>query len=108
MRTDQIDLQLTNLIALNFDVAKFADSCGDGVRDFVLRHQRIDDRTSAQHGLASVGGQENRALLEGDFPNFLECEVVSVNVQSFHRHGFPIATLKVTRFRASERETYAW
>ena len=63
MRAHEIDLQFADLVADNADIAQFADAGGDGVGKLVIGDERVDDGASAIDGFASVGVEQDGALV---------------------------------------------
>jgi hypothetical protein len=67
MGAQQVDLELTNLLAGNVHIAELTDSGGDRIGDFVPGNQSVDDCACADDCFASVRGEKNRAAFDRNF-----------------------------------------
>src|ERR1700691_3948337 len=93
MRTNEVDLQLADLISDDMHVAKLADASCDGVRNFILSDERVNHRAGAVNGLARVGIEQNGPPNVGVryFAHGFEREIVSVDVQGLQGSSqFPV------------------
>src|SRR6267378_2410494 len=60
VRAHEVDLQFADLIPDDVYIAQLADASRDGVRNFIVGDERVDDGASAVDGLARVRIEENR------------------------------------------------
>ena len=88
MRSDQIHLQLPNLVTRNPHVAQFAHAGGDGIRHLVSLNDVLDHRPRRIHKCACVRREQHRAALNRDLAHRFERQIVSVNVKGFHKSSF--------------------
>ena len=82
MRTNQIHLQLPDLLARDAHVCQLADPSGNGIGNFVVRHQRIHNGASTIHRFPCCGVEQHWPPLDCGVADLLERQVVPVNVES--------------------------
>src|SRR6266850_310891 len=87
MRSDQIELQVADLLRRNAHVAQLAHAGVDGIRDLVPRELLFDDRTRAFHRCARSWLKRDWPRLLANFAELFQREIVAVNVQWFHWLG---------------------
>ena len=85
MGAHQIHLKFADLFARDANVAEFADSGGDGVRDAILRDQRIHHGARPIDSHTRLGTEQDGATIGGNFAHFFERQVVTVDVKSVQR-----------------------
>jgi hypothetical protein len=78
-------LQFADLIANDVDIAQLADSSRNGVRNFIVGDERVNNGTSPVDSLARVRGQEDglTGVCARHLAHIFECQIVSIDVQSF-------------------------
>jgi hypothetical protein len=70
---NEVDLQFADLIADDANVAELADSGGDGVGEFVVSDDVVDDGAGEVDCGAGIGGELDGAVVSGDFVDLFEC-----------------------------------
>jgi hypothetical protein len=79
----QVDLELTDLVTGDADIAELANSGGDRVRDFVACNQCFHHSTGANDSFASIRRKKDSAALDSNFADIFQSEIVTVDVKSF-------------------------
>jgi hypothetical protein len=66
MRSDQVDLQFTNLVACYAHIAQFAHARSDGVGQFIARNNFVDDGACLVHSVPRVRREQGSTTFDRD------------------------------------------
>lgn len=110
MGSNQIDLQLADLVRGDANIAQFPHTGRDRVSNFVGGDDFIDDSAGMVDQLSRIGREEHRAALMGDFAYCFQRQIVSVNVQCVQEIPvdcyFPAAARKTARYLPGKAATF--
>jgi uncharacterized RmlC-like cupin family protein len=78
--SNQVDLELANLVGGNAHVGELAHAGGNGIGNLVIGDQGVYDGAGLVHGRAGSRIEQHRSAGDCDLLYFFQCEVVSVDV----------------------------